>query len=78
MTANATTKFPTCPGRRPPPNHGQLESSLRTRAQLEKEGFLPMGTPDFLRLTGTPDIFLVSQTPAMAPARWCAPSSTPS
>ena len=53
-------QIPFLPGPAPAPNHGQLESSLRTRAQLEKEGFVSMGTPSFLRLTGTPDIFLVS------------------
>jgi hypothetical protein len=47
----------------PPPGvetHGQLESSLRTRAQLEKEGFPAEGDPDFLHMKGTPDIFLIS------------------
>lgn len=43
------------------PNRGQLESSLRTRAQLEKEGFPSIGEPDFLRSQGTPSIFLISQ-----------------
>ncbi len=41
--------------------HGQLESSLRTRAQLVKEGFAAEGDPDFLHMQGTPDIFLISQ-----------------
>jgi hypothetical protein len=40
---------------------GQLESSLRTRAQLEKEGFQCAGDPDFLHCQGTPGIFLISQ-----------------
>ena len=40
---------------------GQLESSLRTRAQLEKEGFSCTGEPDFLHCQGTPGIFLISQ-----------------
>ncbi len=53
-------QIPFLPGPAPAPNHGQLESSLRTRAQLEKEGFVAMGFPNFLRLTGTPDIFLIS------------------
>jgi len=53
-------QIPFLPGPAPAPNHGQLESSLRTRAQLEKEGFVSMGMPNFLRLTGTPDIFLIS------------------
>jgi len=43
------------------PNRGQLESSLRTRAQLEKEGFPAEGDPNFLRMKGTPDIFLISK-----------------
>jgi poly(3-hydroxybutyrate) depolymerase len=53
-------QIPFLPGPAPGPNHGQLESSLRTRAQLEREGFLSAGQPNFLRLTGTPDIFLIS------------------
>jgi hypothetical protein len=43
------------------PNRGQLESSLRARAQLEKEGFPAEGTPNFLKMKGTPDIFLISE-----------------
>ena len=43
------------------PTRGQLESSLRTRAQLEREGFQSEGDPDFLHVTGTPGIFLISQ-----------------
>jgi pimeloyl-ACP methyl ester carboxylesterase len=42
------------------PTRGQLESSLRTRAQLEKEGFPAEGDPDYLHMKGTPDIFLIS------------------
>lgn len=42
------------------PSRGQLESSLRARAQLEKEGFHAEGDPDFLHMVGTPDIFLLS------------------
>ena len=53
-------QIPFLPGPAPAPNHGQLESSLRAKAQLEREGFLAMGQPNFLRLTGTPDIFLIS------------------
>ena len=53
-------QIPFLPGPAPAPNHGQLESSLRTRARMEKEGFVSMGMPNFLRLTGTPDIFLIS------------------
>lgn len=56
------TQIPSLPGPPPgAPNRGQLESSLRARAQLEKEGFPAVGDPDFLRMTGTPDIFLISQ-----------------
>ena len=40
---------------------GQLESSLRTRAQLEKEGFECKGDPNFLHCEGTPGIFLISK-----------------
>ncbi len=43
------------------PNRGQLESSLRVRAQLEKEGFPSEGEPNFLRVPGTPAIFLISE-----------------
>ena len=43
------------------PNRGQLESSLRTRAELEKEGYPSVGEPDFLHSQGTPAIFLISQ-----------------
>jgi hypothetical protein len=56
------TQISSLPG--PPPgtlSRGQLESSLRARAQLEKEGFPAEGDPDFLSLKGTPDIFLISQ-----------------
>src|SRR5262245_1016021 len=42
------------------PTRGQLESSLRARAQLEKEGFPGEGEPDLLRMKGTPDVFLIS------------------
>jgi len=47
----------------PPPGtqtRGQLESSLRARAQLEREGFQAEGEPDFLHIVGMPDIFLIS------------------
>ncbi len=43
------------------PNRGQLESSLRTKAQLVREGFELQGDPDFQRVKGTPAIFLISQ-----------------
>lgn len=56
------TQISSLPGPPPgTPSRGQLESSLRTRAQLEKEGFPAEGEPDFLHLKGTPDIFLISQ-----------------
>jgi pimeloyl-ACP methyl ester carboxylesterase len=56
------TQIPSLPGPPPgTPSRGQLESSLRTRAQLEREGFPAEGEPDFLHLQGTPDIFLISQ-----------------
>jgi len=59
---DSDTQIPSLPG--PPPgasNRGQLESSLRTRAQLEREGFMSEGEPDFLHVTGTPGLFLISQ-----------------
>jgi pimeloyl-ACP methyl ester carboxylesterase len=40
---------------------GQLESSLRARAQLEKEGFPSLGEPDYLRSQGAPGYWLVSK-----------------
>ncbi len=58
---DSDNQIPSLPG--PPPgaeNRGQLESSLRARAQLEKEGFAAEGEPDFLHMKGTPDIFLLS------------------
>ncbi len=56
------TQIASLPGPPPgAPTRGQLESSLRTRAQLEKEGFPAEGDPDFLHMKGTPDIFLISQ-----------------
>jgi len=59
---DADTQIASLPGPRPgTPTRGQLESSLRARAQLEKEGFAAEGEPDFLRMKGTPDIFLISQ-----------------
>lgn len=43
------------------PHRGQLESSLRVRDQLMKEGFSMEGDPDFLRASGSPGIFLISR-----------------
>jgi hypothetical protein len=43
------------------PSRGQLESSLHARAQIEKEGFPAEGDPDFLRMKGTPAVFLISK-----------------
>jgi pimeloyl-ACP methyl ester carboxylesterase len=40
---------------------GQLESSLRARAQLEKEGFPSEGEPDYLHSKGAPGLFMVSK-----------------
>ncbi|HEX4795789.1 MAG TPA: hypothetical protein VH370_18515 [Humisphaera sp.] len=40
---------------------GQLESSLRARAQLEKEGFPSTGDPDYLRSQGAPGLWLQSK-----------------
>ena len=56
------TQTPTVPQPAPgTPNRGQLESSLRTRAQLEKEGFASEGDPDFLHSKGAPGLFMISQ-----------------
>jgi poly(3-hydroxybutyrate) depolymerase len=43
------------------PHRGQLESSLRVRAQLEKEGFPSEGETNNWRAKGTPSIFLISE-----------------
>jgi pimeloyl-ACP methyl ester carboxylesterase len=40
---------------------GQLESSLRARAQLEKEGFPSEGDPDYLHSKGAPGLWMVSK-----------------
>src|SRR6185436_6767007 len=40
---------------------GQLESSLRARAQLEKEGFPSVGDPDYLRSQGAPGFWMISK-----------------
>ncbi len=40
---------------------GQLESSLRARAQLEKEGFPSEGEPDCLHSKGAPGLFMISK-----------------
>lgn len=40
---------------------GQLESSLRARAQLEKEGYPSVGDPDYLRSQGAPGLWMVSK-----------------
>ena len=39
---------------------GQLESSLRARAQLEKEGFPSEGDKDYLHSVGAPGLWMVS------------------
>jgi len=49
---------------RPPegaPTRGQLESSIRIREQLAKEGFPSEGSPNDLAAKGTPGIFLISE-----------------
>lgn len=53
-----TAVIPQEPGK---PSRGQLESSLRVRAQLEKEGFPSEGEPGNWRVKGTPSIFLISE-----------------
>ena len=40
---------------------GQLESSIRIREQLAKEGFPSEGEPNELIVKGTPSIFLISE-----------------
>jgi hypothetical protein len=40
---------------------GQLESSLRARAQLEKEGFPSEGDPDYLHSVGAPGLWMQSK-----------------
>ncbi len=42
------------------PTCGQLESSIRIREQLAKEGYQSEGDPNSLAAKGTPDIFLIS------------------
>ena len=39
---------------------GQLESSLRARRQLEKEGYPSVGDPDYLRSQGVPGLWMQS------------------
>jgi pimeloyl-ACP methyl ester carboxylesterase len=43
------------------PHRGQLESSIRVREQLAKEGFPSEGEPNSLVAKGTPAIFLISE-----------------
>jgi len=47
-------------GNAPVPNRGQLESSLRVRAQLGKEGFASEGPEGNWTVKGTRDVFLIS------------------
>lgn len=61
---NQIPSIPGPPGYPNVANRGQLESSLRVRAQLEKEGFPSEGEPNFLRPKGTPSIFLISDNTA--------------
>ncbi len=44
------------------PSRGQLESSIKVREQLEKEGFPSEGDPNDYRAKGTPAIFLISKS----------------
>lgn len=53
-----TAVIPQEPGK---PSRGQLESSLRVRAQLEKEGLASEGEENNWRVKGTRDIFLISE-----------------
>ena len=62
-SGDADNQIPSIPG--PPgypnvPNRGQLESSIRIREQLAKEGFPSEGQPNYMTASGTPDIFLIS------------------
>ncbi len=57
-TDTQTAVIPQEPGK---PSRGQLESSLRGRAQLEKEGFPSEGEVGNWRVKGTRDIFLISE-----------------
>ena len=62
-SGDADNQIPSIPG--PPgypnvPNRGQLESSVRIREQLAKEGFPSEGEPNHMVAKGTPDIFLIS------------------
>jgi hypothetical protein len=43
---------------------GQLESSLRARRQLEREGYPSVGDPDYLRSQGVPGLWMVSKDTA--------------
>lgn len=43
------------------PSRGQLESSIKVREQLEKEGFPSEGDPNDLSVKGAPAIFLISK-----------------
>ena len=49
-------------GSAPTPNRGQLESSLRVRAQLAKEGFPSEGTEGNWTVKNTRNIFLISSS----------------
>ncbi|HEU0124163.1 MAG TPA: prolyl oligopeptidase family serine peptidase [Bryobacteraceae bacterium] len=51
----------TIPPDRENPGRGQLESSLRVRAQLAKEGFPSEGEENYWHAKGTPSIFLISE-----------------
>ena len=54
-------QIPYLPGPAPQPNRGQLESSLRVKAQLAREGFGVGDEPYYTPVEGAPDIFLISR-----------------
>jgi hypothetical protein len=59
---DSDTQVPSVPPPPPgTPNRGQLESSIRVREQLAKEGFPSTGTTNNMAAEGTPDIFLISE-----------------
>ncbi len=58
---DSDTQVASIPPERDKPSRGQLESSLRVRAQLAKEGFPSEGEENNWRVKGTRDIFLISE-----------------
>jgi pimeloyl-ACP methyl ester carboxylesterase len=55
------TQVASIPPDRETPSRGQLESSLRVRAQLAREGFPSEGEENNWRVKGTSNIFLISE-----------------